>query len=475
MFAAVAVAALLTLFIIAVTQFLFTKSSNIMSHKVNNVFEEIGHNLMERIFQAVVGQLSRQQRELTYRNCLEHLLSEYDRPTQRKLLSAVRLSKGYTVLMAAAEAGKMDDFKMLLKHRAPLDDGNTLEHWTPLHVAADMGRVEMVEMLLKAGANPNMWAYKSRRIYGQVMVRAEDLATTDEMRKVFENHHSSHQFLQRYDSSGYDYDYDYYSSEEDEEEEQHHLRKEKVKEEEEEEEEEEHLQFQLNSLELKQLKEFEMEMMVKLHIAKPHLSVSEVWEEYNEMIINVFTLYVIRERNRRAREEEGLLKDSSSSSSNTYITPFETYKLCVFKGIVRRQACEIFPNMTEEELGAIDREAEKEFYLCIDKLRAEEKAAKDKNEEEEEDVAIVDEVEDQVKIEKEKETEVEEEDEEEKEEEEGWTKVKRNRYSKKQQQQHPPTAESEAVAVVPAKSPTEEEDNRPLLLNGRYYVLSYDD
>lgn len=62
----------------------------------------------------------------------------------------------------AAQGDHMDCVKQLLQYNAEIDD-ITLDHLTPLHVAAHCGHHRMAKVLLDKGGKPNSRALVSRR------------------------------------------------------------------------------------------------------------------------------------------------------------------------------------------------------------------------------------------------------------------------------------------------------------------------
>lgn len=62
----------------------------------------------------------------------------------------------------AAQGDHMDCVKQLLQYNAEIDD-ITLDHLTPLHVAAHCGHHRMAKVLLDKGAKPNSRALVSDR------------------------------------------------------------------------------------------------------------------------------------------------------------------------------------------------------------------------------------------------------------------------------------------------------------------------
>lgn len=80
---------------------------------------------------------------------------------KKKAVYEAILDSGYPIdLSSALMLGKRDEAKKIIKHRpqAALDPGPGWDHWgsaSPLGLAAGQGDVEMVDLLLKAGAPVN--------------------------------------------------------------------------------------------------------------------------------------------------------------------------------------------------------------------------------------------------------------------------------------------------------------------------------
>lgn len=64
------------------------------------------------------------------------------------------LQNGLSPIHMAAQGDHMDCIKQLLQYNAEIDD-ITLDHLTPLHVAAHCGHHRMAKVLLDKGAKPN--------------------------------------------------------------------------------------------------------------------------------------------------------------------------------------------------------------------------------------------------------------------------------------------------------------------------------
>lgn len=72
----------------------------------------------------------------------------------------VLLQNGLSPIHMAAQGDHMDCIKQLLQYNAEIDD-ITLDHLTPLHVAAHCGHHRMTKVLLDKGAKPNSRALVS--------------------------------------------------------------------------------------------------------------------------------------------------------------------------------------------------------------------------------------------------------------------------------------------------------------------------
>lgn len=69
---------------------------------------------------------------------------------------------GLSPIHMAAQGDHMDCVRQLLQYNAEIDD-ITLDHLTPLHVAAHCGHHRMAKVLLDKGAKANARALVSRR------------------------------------------------------------------------------------------------------------------------------------------------------------------------------------------------------------------------------------------------------------------------------------------------------------------------
>jgi len=63
--------------------------------------------------------------------------------------------RSYTPLHVAAEEGRVDVARVLIEHGAQINDGNVKGGYTPLHLAAMGGHVEVAKHLVERGANVN--------------------------------------------------------------------------------------------------------------------------------------------------------------------------------------------------------------------------------------------------------------------------------------------------------------------------------
>lgn len=80
------------------------------------------------------------------------------------LLILLLLQNGLSPIHMAAQGDHMDCIKQLLQYNAEIDD-ITLDHLTPLHVAAHCGHHRMAKVLLDKGAKPNSRALVSSSTY----------------------------------------------------------------------------------------------------------------------------------------------------------------------------------------------------------------------------------------------------------------------------------------------------------------------
>ena len=71
---------------------------------------------------------------------------------------------GLSPIHMSAQGDLMDCIKQLLQYNAEIDD-ITLDHLTPLHVAAHCGHHRMAKVLLDKGAKPNSRALVSPTIF----------------------------------------------------------------------------------------------------------------------------------------------------------------------------------------------------------------------------------------------------------------------------------------------------------------------
>lgn len=80
--------------------------------------------------------------------CCTHTLTHLDTPR------LCRLQNGLSPIHMAAQGDHMDCVRQLLQYNAEIDD-ITLDHLTPLHVAAHCGHHRMAKVLLDKGAKAN--------------------------------------------------------------------------------------------------------------------------------------------------------------------------------------------------------------------------------------------------------------------------------------------------------------------------------
>ena len=90
----------------------------------------------------------------------------HDVESVRSLLSAgadpdVAQGDGLTALHLAAEAGQLQIMELLLRAGADVEPTTRIGHYTPLHLASLTGQVDAVRLLLDAGANPAVTATTS--------------------------------------------------------------------------------------------------------------------------------------------------------------------------------------------------------------------------------------------------------------------------------------------------------------------------
>lgn len=76
------------------------------------------------------------------------------------LNTALGLQNGLSPIHMAAQGDHMDCVRQLLQYNAEIDD-ITLDHLTPLHVAAHCGHHRMAKVLLDKGAKANARALVS--------------------------------------------------------------------------------------------------------------------------------------------------------------------------------------------------------------------------------------------------------------------------------------------------------------------------
>lgn len=70
------------------------------------------------------------------------------------ILTSVLTQNGLSPLHMSAQGDHIECVKLLLQHKAPVDDV-TLDYLTALHVAAHCGHYRVTKLLLDKKANPN--------------------------------------------------------------------------------------------------------------------------------------------------------------------------------------------------------------------------------------------------------------------------------------------------------------------------------
>lgn len=78
------------------------------------------------------------------------------------------MQNGLSPLHMSAQGDHLECVKLLLQHKAPVDDV-TLDYLTALHVAAHCGHYRVTKLLLDKKANPNVRALVGidRKLYKQ--------------------------------------------------------------------------------------------------------------------------------------------------------------------------------------------------------------------------------------------------------------------------------------------------------------------
>ena len=84
---------------------------------------------------------------LAIENCLDAVQFLIDRGAQADARDHFK----NTPLMVAAQLGHLEMVRLLLRHGADPNAYSKTLHWTPLHYAAHSGHVEILELLLRAG------------------------------------------------------------------------------------------------------------------------------------------------------------------------------------------------------------------------------------------------------------------------------------------------------------------------------------
>lgn len=78
----------------------------------------------------------------------------------KRLFFVLLFQNGLSPIHMSAQGDHMDCVKQFLQYNAEIDD-ITLDHLTPLHVAAHCGHHRMAKVLLDKGAKPNSRALVS--------------------------------------------------------------------------------------------------------------------------------------------------------------------------------------------------------------------------------------------------------------------------------------------------------------------------
>lgn len=73
----------------------------------------------------------------------------------KKIKKSFSFQEQQSPLHIAARLGNVDNVMLLLQHGAP-PDSTTSDLYTPLHIAAKEGHEEVVQALLDQGANQNL-------------------------------------------------------------------------------------------------------------------------------------------------------------------------------------------------------------------------------------------------------------------------------------------------------------------------------
>lgn len=79
------------------------------------------------------------------------------------LLFHAPTQNGLSPLHMSAQGDHLECVKLLLQHKAPVDDV-TLDYLTALHVAAHCGHYRVTKLLLDKKANPNVRALVRKRL-----------------------------------------------------------------------------------------------------------------------------------------------------------------------------------------------------------------------------------------------------------------------------------------------------------------------
>lgn len=93
---------------------------------------------------------------LHFLSALEGDVDRVNRLLQKGVFVDTPDSAGYTALHYATRSGHIRVCEILLEHGAKVDSRTRSMRATPLHRAACMDRVEVVDLLLRYGASPNL-------------------------------------------------------------------------------------------------------------------------------------------------------------------------------------------------------------------------------------------------------------------------------------------------------------------------------
>ncbi|OAA69912.1 Ankyrin repeat-containing domain protein [Akanthomyces lecanii RCEF 1005] len=85
------------------------------------------------------------------------------------------MENGLTALQVAAHYKHLDIAQLLVENGAKLDVNDGLDGKTPLRIAVEAGNTNLVRMLLKHNANPNMPALRDAPIHTAVHSESQDI------------------------------------------------------------------------------------------------------------------------------------------------------------------------------------------------------------------------------------------------------------------------------------------------------------